>query len=262
MIDEIHKLLEALKLRHTRQTIDDALKQAQKKGPGYSAFLLNLLRQEHQDKRNRLIANRIKSSGLKEYWTLETFPWHLQPCLAKSRREIMELAELDFIDRGESVVFSGKPAVGKSGLASGIVMKALLAGKTAMARSAQELFEELGASLADRSARLLLKRLSRQDVLLVEEFGYVSAPRQEQVNNFFRLMDSRCNRKSTIITTNMGFPEWGKFLANGSLTAALISRLLQTCHVFAFPPDAVNLRDRKLKLPATAPRPAILGAVA
>jgi DNA replication protein DnaC len=262
MIDEIHKLLDALQLRHSRITIEDSLKQAQYKKPSYSGFLLKLLQDEHADKRNRMIVNRIKNSGLKEYWTLETFPWHLQPCLAKSRRAIEELAELDFVNRGESVVFTGLAATGKSGLASGLMMKALFAGRTAMARSAQDLFDELGASLADRTTKLLLKRLSRLDVLLIDEFGYVNAPSQAQVNNFFRLMDDRCNRKSTIITTNLGFQEWGKFLANGPLTAGLISRLIQNCHVFAFPPNAANLRDPKLKLPARAARPAVFNASA
>lgn len=261
MIDEIHKLLDALALRHSRQTVASALKEAQQKKPSYSAFLLKLLDAEHRDKRNRTIANRVKNSGLKESWMLETFPWHLQPCLSKSRRAILELAELDFIDRGESVVFSGLAGVGKSGLASGILLKALFAGRSAMACSAQDLFDELGASLADRSTKRLLQRLSRIDVLLVDEFGYVNAPSQVQINNFFRLMDSRCNRKSTIITTNLGFQEWGKFLGNGPLTAALLSRLLQTCRVFPFPPTAVNLRDPGLKLPAKAPRPAILNTI-
>lgn len=262
MIDEIHKLLDALKLRHTRGVIEEALKAAQKSKPSYSGFLLKLLQDEHADKRNRLVANRIKNSGLKEFWTLETFPWQLQPCLAKSRRLIQELAELDFIDRGESVVFTGLAAAGKSGLASGLMMKALLAGRSAMARSAQDLFDDLGAAAADRTARHLLKRLARLDVLLIDEFGYVNPLNQVQVNNFFRLMDIRSNRKSTIITSNLGFPEWGKFLANGPLTAALISRLIQNCHVFDFPSNAVNLRNPKLKLPARAPRPPVLETVA
>ena len=64
MIDQLHNLLDALKLRHTRGTIAEALKTAQRKKPSYSRFLLDILSQEHQDKRNRSIANRIKRSGL------------------------------------------------------------------------------------------------------------------------------------------------------------------------------------------------------
>jgi DNA replication protein DnaC len=258
MINEIHNLCDVLQLRHTRKIIAETIQDAQKRKPAYSAFLLNLLRQEHQDKRNRTIANRVKHSGLREYWTLETFPWHLQPCVAKHRQAIYELAELDFINRGESVVFTGQAGVGKSGLASGLLIKALFAGRTGCAIAAQDLFDDLAASLADRTTKALLQRLSRVDLLLVDEFGYVNAPNQAQINNFFRLMDSRCNRKSTIITTNLGFQEWGKFLGNGPLTAALLSRLLQKCHVFPFPTIAVNLREPKLKLPTSAPIPEIL----
>ena len=78
---------------------------------------------------------------------------------------------------------------------------------------------------ADRTTRAFFQRLSRLDVLLVDEFGYLSAPDPQQFNDFFRLMDDRCNRKSTIITTNLGYDEWGKFLGNGPLVAALLSRI-------------------------------------
>ena len=118
MLDDIHTLLDALKLRHARTTVAAAIKAAQKDKPSYSAFLLELLRREHEGQRNRAIASRLKRSGLDEFWTLETFPFHIQKCVNK--RAIYELAELDFIDRGESAVFIGQAAVGKSGLASGI----------------------------------------------------------------------------------------------------------------------------------------------
>jgi len=57
---------------------------------------------------------------------------------------------------------------------------------------------------------------------------------------------------------NLGFDEWGKFLGNAPLVAALLSRLLQKCRTIVFPKEAVNLRNPKLGLPARAERPAIL----
>lgn len=213
MLDDIHAILDALKLRHARAAVAEALKSAQKDKPSYSAFLLELLRREHGGQRDRAIASRLKRSGLAEFWTLETFPFHIQKCVNK--RAIYELAELDFIARGESVVFIGQSAVGKSGLASGLLMKALYAGKRCQAMKADALFEDLRDSHADRTTRSRVQSLSRLDLLLIEEFGYDDTPEPRQINDFFRLMDNRCNRKSTIITTNLGFEEWGKFLGNG-----------------------------------------------
>jgi DNA replication protein DnaC len=258
MLDDIHTLMEALRLRHARAIVDESLKMAQKKKPSYSAFLVELLRREHEGQRNRATVGRLRRSGLREFWALDTFPFHIQKCVNK--RMIYELAELDFIARGESLVFVGQAAVGKSGLASAILLKALYAGYRGLAIRAQDLFEAMRTSHADRTTRALFHRLSRWDVLLVDEFGYLNTPDPQQFNDFFRLMDDRCNRKSTIITTNLGFEEWGKFLGNGPMVAALLSRLLQKCRTITFPKDAVNLRNPKLRLPSVAPKPAILNA--
>ena len=258
MIDDIHTILDALRLRHARTAVAEALKAAQKEKPSYGAFLLELLRREHEGQRNRAIASRLKRSGLDEFWTLETFPFHIQKCVNK--RTIYELAELDFINQGESAVFIGQAGVGKSGLASGILMKAIYAGLRCQAIKADKLFDDLRASHADRATRSRIQSLSRLDLLLIEEVGYVEALEPRQVNDFFRLMDNRCNRKSTIITTNLGFEEWGKFLGNGPLIAALLSRLLQKCRTIVFPKEAVNLRAPKLSLAARAEKPAILNA--
>lgn len=256
MIQEINMLLDALNLRHTRQTMAELLAEAQKNKPSYSQFFLKLLRQEYENKRNRTIAARIKKSGLRDYWTLETYPWHIQQGLQKQKSAILELAELDFIDRGASVVFIGNSGVGKSGLATGIMMKALYAGRTAYCIKAQDLFETFSASIADRSTKALLKRLARLDLLFIDEFGYASQPEQNLTNNFFRLMDHRCNHKSTVITTNLGFREWPKFLGDGPLVAALLSRLLRKCHTFSI--NGINLCDPKFKLPTSPDKPTII----
>ena len=253
MLHDLHQLCDALKLRSMRESIEDVLRQAQRSKPSYSQFLQDLLSRELQDKRRRTIANRLKHCGLSDYWTLESFPWHIQKSLARQRKAIEELAELDFLERAESVVFVGQAGVGKSGLASAILLKALYAGRTARATTAQNLFDEFEHSQADRSTKRLIKQLSSVDLLLIDELGYVPARTTPQINQLFRLMDNRASRKSTLITTNLGFEQWGGFLGDKALTAALLSRLLQKCHVF--PVEGVNLRDPAHKLPARAPKP-------
>lgn len=74
----------------------------------------------------------------------------------------------------ENLVLVGPTGVGKTGLACGLLLKALQNGHRCQFVRAQDLFEEMYASLADRSTRQLLNRLSRLDVLLIDEFGYLN----------------------------------------------------------------------------------------
>ena len=103
--------------------------------------------------------------------------------------------------------------MGKTGLASGILLKALQNGHRGLFIRAQDLFDEMYASLADRSSRKLINRLARIPVLLIDELGYLNI-KPEQTNIFFKLMEERYNRFPTIITTNLDFPEWQDFLGN------------------------------------------------
>lgn len=246
MIDEINACLEALKLRKMREIAEAELRTAQAKKSSYSAFLLGLLRQEHEDKRRRAIESRIRQASLPERWTLETYPFNLQPCISKKQHQ--ELAELDFLARGENIVWMGGTGVGKTGLASSILLKALYAGRSGKLIKAQDLFDEFSASVADRTTQALLKRLAHLDVLLIDELGYVT-PQPGQINHFFRLVESRYGKRPTLITTNLGYKEWPKFLGNGPMAGALLRRLLHTCHTITFP-KGVNLSKPKYDMPA------------
>ena len=251
MHDEIDVCLDALKLRKMREVLEAELKIAQTKKSSYSAFLLNLLRQEVEDKRQRSIQSRLAQASLPDRWTLETYPFHIQTCISKKQHQ--ELGELDFIARAENIVWMGGTGVGKTGLASSILLKALYSGRSGKLIKAQDLFDEFSASLADRSTQAVLKRLSRVDVLLIDELGYCE-PKDGQINNFFRLVESRYNKKPTLITTNLGYKEWPKFLGNGPLAAALLRRLLHHCHTITFP-KGINLSKPKYLPPPAEAQP-------
>lgn len=96
------------------------------------------------------------------------------------------------------------------------------------------------ASLADRSTRKLLNRLARLDVLAIDEAGYLNV-KPEQANTFFKLMEERYSRHSTIITTNLDYDDWPNFLGNKLMVEALLSRLRHHCHTVKI--DGPSLRD-------------------
>src|SRR5437867_12748539 len=170
---------------------------------------------------------RIRNAKLPERWSLDTFPFARQPGV--NRKQIRTFSELEFIDKKENIVFVGPTGVGKTGLASGILLKAIENGYRCQFVKAQDLFDDMYASLADRSSRQLLKRLSRLDVLQIDEFGYLNL-KPEQSNIFFKLMEERYRQHPTIITTNLDYSEWHTFLGNKPMVEALLSRLRHYCH--------------------------------
>jgi len=236
--DELDQLLRSLHLGRIGEMIEQEMADAEKHQRGYADFLTRLLRAQWHHRQETALAWRIDRARLPEDWTLESFPWKLQPGVAQ--RTIRGFAELDFIGKAENIVFIGGPGVGKTGLASGILRKAIQSGYRGLFVRAQDLFDEMYASLADRSSRKLLDRLVRVDVLLVDELGYLNL-RPEQSNIFFKLMEERYCRHPTIITTNLQYEEWGNFLGNASLVAALLSRLRHRCHTVKI--NGPTLRD-------------------
>ena len=238
MTDEIEQLLRNLHLKQIAAIVDDELVHADQHQLSYGAFLARLLRAQYHHRQETALAWRIKQARFPEVWTLESFPFKRQPGV--NPKQIRTLAQLEFVGKAENIVLIGPTAVGKTGLASGLLLKAIQNGYRGRFVRAQDLFDEMYASLADRSTRQLLNTLIRMDCLLIDELGYVNL-RPEQTNIFFKLMEERYRRKPALITSSLDYPEWQTFLGNKALVDALLSRLRHQCHTIRI--DGPSLRD-------------------
>jgi DNA replication protein DnaC len=236
--EEIRQLLHNLHLRRIEELYDEELHRAEQGGSTFNELFVRLLRAQYHHRQESALTWRIRRAGMPEQWTLESFPFKLQPGV--SQKQIRSFAELDFVPRAENIILIGSTGVGKTGLATGLLLKALENGYRGLFVKAQDLFDEMYASLADRSSRRLLRSLARVSVLVIDEMGYLNL-RPEQTNIFFRLMEERYKRVPTIITTNLDYEEWANFLGHKELTKALLSRLRQYCHTVRI--DGPSLRD-------------------
>ena len=133
------------------------------------------------------------------------------------------------------IIWLGPTGVGKSGLAKSFLVHAIDQGYTGRFIAVAELVQELYRSVGDHTEDTLLKRYLSYDWLLVDEIGYVEVE-PVQVGLFFTLMHRRHKKKSTLLTSNLGFRDWGSFLKNDHLTAALIDRLTESSYV-------INMRN-------------------
>jgi DNA replication protein DnaC len=226
MRDKLQDLLAQLRFHGMAAALDAEIARADREAAPAPEFLYRLLCEEAASRRQRSLAYRLDQAKLPWQWTLDTFPFERQPGVDKG--QIKNLAGLEFLRRNDNVILIGPTGTGKTGIAVGLLREACLNGYRGRFYSAQDLLDELYASLADQSTARLIKRLSSMEVLLIDEIGYLTL-KPEQANAFFRLMDARYNRVSTIITTNLELSEWYGLFQKKELVDALLDRLQHHC---------------------------------
>jgi DNA replication protein DnaC len=226
MRDQLQNLMAQLRFDGMAAALDAEIERAEREAAPAVELLQRLLAAEAASRRERSLAYRLDQAHLPWRWTLDSFPFERQPGINKA--QINTLAGLDFLRRADHLLLIGPPGTGKTGIAIALLREACLNGYRGRFYNAQTLLDELYASLADRSTARLLKRLSRHQPLVIDEIGYLTL-KPEQANAFFRLMDERYNRVSTIITTNLDLPEWYELFQKKSLVDALIDRLQHHC---------------------------------
>ena len=240
MDDELVAMLKYLRLGRLLSRWDETLQAARKGRYSAERLLKYVLEEEYQSKRENARLMRRKRANIPEMLEMETFPFSRQPKL--DRKKIMSYYDsFDYMTKQRGMVWMGPTGCGKTGLATAFLLQAIDRGHRGYFVTFPELLQELFQSLADRSEGKVLRRYLSYDCLVIDEVGYVEVE-AAQVGQFFTLMHKRHKKKTTIITSNLGFSEWGSFLHNQHLTAALIDRLTASSHVINMK-DCDSLRD-------------------
>lgn len=163
---KIRQQLQELKFIGMNEALDTILNEALALASSSETVVYQLLCEETRYRQEKSLAYRIRQARLPWDWSLETFPFSHQPAVNPS--QIRSLAGLDFVNRAENLVLIGPPGTGKTGLAIGLARKAALNGFRVRFYDAQDLLDELYASLADRITSRLLKRLANYDILVID----------------------------------------------------------------------------------------------
>lgn len=229
MEKSLEEKLRYLRLSEVLAHWDEILSQAKKEEPSYTTFLRQFIDREYQAKVERGRLQRLKKAKYEEQYLVETYPFALQPTLNK--KKILDIFDsMNYISKRQNLIFIGPTGVGKSGLATSLLIHAINHGHTGRFIAFPDLLEELYQSSADHTEKKVLKKFVAYECLVVDELGYIEID-PHQAGLFFTLMKRRHKKFTTLITTQLGFKDWPGFLKNPQLTAALIDRLTENCQL-------------------------------
>ncbi|MGO9467133.1 MAG: ATP-binding protein [Isosphaeraceae bacterium] len=226
--DDVKAALLTLGFPLPADALDTALSVAEKESLSHLEFLHRLLAGPAEARRQRAFERRIRDARFRELTTLDGFDWAFN-AKGVDRRAVEQLASCDFVRRRENVVLVGQTGLGKSRILQAVGHAACILGYRARYATSAKLLQESTAALADGSFGQLLDGYARWDLLLIDEFGFDRWERaaQAQASTFYyRLLDARTARRSTMLATNIEFKAWADYLGDPPLATAFLDRLV------------------------------------
>lgn len=223
-MNELIDQLSYLKLSYILENYESVATIAARKQWIHIRYLSELMKQEANLRKDRLIQRRIKAAKFPVIKTLDQFNWSWPRKI--NQTQIKNLFRLKFIEDNSNVIFIGSVGVGKSHIASALGYQACLKGHTVLFTSAIDIINNLIAAQHAGRLKQELKKYLRPQIIVVDELGYLPIDKKG-ADLLFQIISTRYERGSIIITTNRAFKDWAQIFNNDStLTSALLDRLL------------------------------------
>lgn len=232
--------MKTLQLSTMIKNLEAQLRQARENKIAYEEFLLNLTEIEVQVRKENGRKKRIKDAGFPLLKPLETFDFESAPEL--DVRFVRELSTGLFIEEKRNVIFLGKSGTGKTHLSTALGMEACTAGYRTRFVTGCGLANELIEARDEKRLIRVIKRYSGYDLLVIDELGYVPFSK-EGAQLLFQVLAERHEKKSVIITTNMGFGDWTQIFGDPNLTGALLDRITHKAHVINCNWESYRLKE-------------------
>ena len=220
--------------------LEAQLRQARESKEDYAEFLLNLSELEVTTRMENGRKRRIHEARFPLIKPIETFQFAAAPDL--DVRQIRELLGGHYIQEARNVIFLGRSGTGKTHLATALGMEACRQGVRTRFVTGCALANELIEARDERLLSRVMKRYGSYGLLIVDELGYVPFSK-EGAELLFQVLAERHEKKSVIITTNLGFGDWTQIFGEPTLTAALLDRITHKAHVINCSWESYRLKD-------------------
>lgn len=242
---EVEDLSRQLRLPAFRRHYHTLAQVAAAEQKTHENYLLDLMKTELDERQERRKKQRLRRCGLPYKSYLSDLIRHELP--ADGQAKIGLLERLDFVANGQNVILSGNPGTGKTHIAIGLAIKACLEDYSVLFTSVPRLLTQIRESRSQKSQRLLESRFEKYDLVVCDEFGYVSFDKAA-AELLFTHLSLRAGRKSTIITTNLGFDRWTEIFGDAVLTAAMVDRLTHKSILVDMNGESYRLKETRAQL--------------
>jgi DNA replication protein DnaC len=205
-----------------------------------AGFVQSLLGWEEEERARRSLERRLSAAHIGRFKPLCDFDWDWPKSC--DRAGIEALMSLGFLKDATNVVLVGPNGIGKSTLAQNLAHQAVIQGHTVMFTSAGQMLGDLSALDSDSALRRRLRHYAAPQLLVIDEVGYLSYSNRH-ADLLFELISRRYEQKSTMVTTNRRFAEWGEVFPTAACVASLIDRLVHHAEVFAIDGESYRLKE-------------------
>ena len=240
--ERLHANLQALNLSTIERSIDGALENGAKGAQPLTEVFDDLIDREVKARQAMSTETRVRLAGFPVRKTLEEFDFEFQPSIDPTL--IRELAAMRFVHNAENVILVGPAGVGKTHLAIALGMEAAKAGFSVTFMSASRALGKLRQAMDRGLLERTLRNLCRSRLLILDEIGYLPWDRT-MAHLFFRIVENRYERASTIYTSNRPYSEWGEVLGDPVLAAAVLDRVRHHSTTVNIRGDSYRLRVRR-----------------
>lgn len=233
---EITEYCKVLKLYSIEEQFETALSESDNS----LEYLHKLLQEEVQASEQRAIDRRIRGAHFPcRKYLAELEEDYLPKDL---RKRLPELKTLEFINKGQNVIFTGNPGTGKTHTAIGLGLAACEAGYRVLYTTIPYLVTELRESNDQKKLRSYERRFEKYDLVIADELGYVSFDRIG-ADLLFSNLSLRTASKSTIITSNLTFDRWDEVFGDAAITSAMVDRLTYKAILIDMEGDSYRLQE-------------------
>jgi DNA replication protein DnaC len=206
-----------------RACYEEEAERARQESLSHEHYLAELVEREREVRRQNRIARFLRESKLPLEKNLDTFDLKRLPVKVSSQVKV--LLEGSFLERTENVLAFGNPGSGKTHLLCAIGQELIHQGRRVLFASCNLLVQDLLIAKQELRLPRVLKRLSKYNVLIIDDIGYVQQNRQE-MEVLFVLLAERYERGSVMLTSNLPFSKWERIFKDPMTTAAAIDRLV------------------------------------